>query len=428
MNTAQYSGLLLSSAEIADQFCAWQQALVEMSKKIGARTYNLDGNDQIYFKFSKAKIGPAHSIVTFANNEQFNPAIVKINVPRTADSTNGLSHVLIDNDVKIIIRQGRLHHNPTNPQNILPDQFDAVCEADPVFKSQLGKKAPRNWFQVCELRGTSEEICAQTVAFVIMCKEVREALARAPQDEPQPKHFRWIADELILALSLYLNHGGSPPNQYSLETISLSNELRVLGSLMGRRRRANYRSPSSVYMKAMNFRRLDPKFINSGTVGLKNGSQAEQRIWDLYGNKPEELGQIASAIRAAIASQELLQITIADEDYDAAEGVEGRVLVGLHRSKERDRAIVEKKKRHAIKKYGCLRCEGCRIVFGEKYGAHGDGFIEAHHLFPVRDMLPNHRTKIGDLALLCANCHRMVHKRVPWLTIHELKDIVVAQL
>jgi 5-methylcytosine-specific restriction protein A len=30
-------------------------------------------------------------------------------------------------------------------------------------------------------------------------------------------------------------------------------------------------------------------------------------------------------------------------------------------------------------------------------------------------------TKLSDLALLCANCHRMIHARRPWLSMDELR-------
>jgi len=34
------------------------------------------------------------------------------------------------------------------------------------------------------------------------------------------------------------------------------------------------------------------------------------------------------------------------------------------------------------------------------------------------------KTRLDDLALLCSNCHRMVHVRRPWLSMAELKQIV----
>jgi putative restriction endonuclease len=30
-------------------------------------------------------------------------------------------------------------------------------------------------------------------------------------------------------------------------------------------------------------------------------------------------------------------------------------------------------------------------------------------------------TRLEDLALLCANCHRMIHRASPWLSVEELR-------
>jgi hypothetical protein len=58
----------------------------------------------------------------------------------------------------------------------------------------------------------------------------------------------------------------------------------------------------------------------------------------------------------------------------------------------------------------------------------GEGFIEVHHAVPVHQLLPDATTKIADLHLLCANCHRMIHARRPWLTVEELKACISKSL
>ena len=39
-------------------------------------------------------------------------------------------------------------------------------------------------------------------------------------------------------------------------------------------------------------------------------------------------------------------------------------------------------------------------------------------------MLPEHKTKPEDIAMLCANCHRMVHKKRPWLKMKDLSKLL----
>lgn len=38
-------------------------------------------------------------------------------------------------------------------------------------------------------------------------------------------------------------------------------------------------------------------------------------------------------------------------------------------------------------------------------------------------MAENEETKVEDIALVSANCHRMLHRRRPWLSITELKQL-----
>ncbi len=50
--------------------------------------------------------------------------------------------------------------------------------------------------------------------------------------------------------------------------------------------------------------------------------------------------------------------------------------------------------------------------------------MEAHHTRPVHEINPGQVTRLADLALVCANCHRMIHARRPWLTMPELRALL----
>lgn len=58
------------------------------------------------------------------------------------------------------------------------------------------------------------------------------------------------------------------------------------------------------------------------------------------------------------------------------------------------------------------------------HGSIGDSFIECHHRRPRSDLRSKQRTALDDLALVCANCHRMMHGRRPWITVEQLRLIV----
>ncbi|SDG57639.1 MrcB family domain-containing protein [Thalassobaculum litoreum] len=72
-------------------------------------------------------------------------------------------------------------------------------------------------------------------------------------------------------------------------------------------------------------------------------------------------------------------------------------------------------------------CQVCDFDFEKTYGEIGKGFIEAHHLVPVATLNPGHVATMNprtDFAVLCSNCHRMVHKTNPPMTIDELKKLI----
>ncbi|MGZ5483745.1 MAG: HNH endonuclease [Pyrinomonadaceae bacterium] len=61
---------------------------------------------------------------------------------------------------------------------------------------------------------------------------------------------------------------------------------------------------------------------------------------------------------------------------------------------------------------------------------HGDATFEAHHVLPIA-MSAARVTRLSELALLCANCHRLLHRgiaeRQRWLTIAEGKTLLAGE-
>ena len=55
----------------------------------------------------------------------------------------------------------------------------------------------------------------------------------------------------------------------------------------------------------------------------------------------------------------------------------------------------------------------CQLDFAERYGPIGKGFIEAHHLKPLSSLTEGSTLTYDvakDFAVLCPNCHRMIHR------------------
>lgn len=98
-----------------------------------------------------------------------------------------------------------------------------------------------------------------------------------------------------------------------------------------------------------------------------------------------------------------------------------------HKSRERNSSLVTAAKEAFLKEKGKLYCVICNFDFEKNYGERGSGYIEAHHTIPVSEMEPGEKTNIKDIALVCSNCHRILHRTRPWLPIDKLKNIVKKQ-
>lgn len=90
----------------------------------------------------------------------------------------------------------------------------------------------------------------------------------------------------------------------------------------------------------------------------------------------------------------------------------------------RNRELVKRKKAAVLRDTGRLCCEVCGFDFLATYGERGRGFIECHHTVPVSSLGEGGRTSVKDLALVCANCHRMSHACQPWWSIEEARASV----
>lgn len=121
------------------------------------------------------------------------------------------------------------------------------------------------------------------------------------------------------------------------------------------------------------------------------------------------------------------QITDTNDEELNTTGKEGKVKLVKHYLRERDKEIVVSKKKSFQKKHGKLFCEACNFDFKDKYGDRGEGYIECHHIIPLSEINKEHKVKLSDLALLCSNCHRMVHRKRKWLTMSQLKKIIVTK-
>ncbi|HVB56686.1 MAG TPA: HNH endonuclease [Candidatus Acidoferrales bacterium] len=125
-------------------------------------------------------------------------------------------------------------------------------------------------------------------------------------------------------------------------------------------------------------------------------------VWDISGAKAKEVG---------------LEPVSSDEESAFPEG---KAIYRRHKSLERDKGIVRLAKKKRFQEKGEFSCDVCAFSFARAYGNLGIGFIEAHHTVPVSQMKAKRKTKITEIALVCSNCHRMLHLWYP-ITIEGLQ-------
>lgn len=146
-----------------------------------------------------------------------------------------------------------------------------------------------------------------------------------------------------------------------------------------------------------------------------------QLFFDTSPDFEERLKSLAAPVLSEVATQ---QLPSEEEESRFPEGV---AKYRLHRALERDTALARKVKAQRLLRVGLLACDACGFDFERKYGMLGHGFIEAHHTIPVSKLDGHTRTKSEDLALVCSNCHRMLHSGEALLTIEQLRGLLRAQ-
>jgi 5-methylcytosine-specific restriction protein A len=126
------------------------------------------------------------------------------------------------------------------------------------------------------------------------------------------------------------------------------------------------------------------------------------------------LGLVTSLL--AIESKvELLQ----DDLVGMPEGSVLKVNVNRYERSPANRAA-------CISHYGAL-CQACGFDFQKVYGGLGEGFVEVHHRVPVSQMGAGYFVRpTKDLVPLCSNCHSMVHRANPPMSVEALSELIAS--
>ncbi len=124
----------------------------------------------------------------------------------------------------------------------------------------------------------------------------------------------------------------------------------------------------------------------------------------------QEVADELETIWGKHAGKSSLGSVFADDEIEAYEGEE-KVFLIRHRKREqwlRNAKLQQSRQKDG----GRLVCEvpGCGFDFLKYYGEIGRDFAHVHHLKPLCDRTVPSATPLEDLAIVCANCHAMIHR------------------
>jgi 5-methylcytosine-specific restriction protein A len=230
----------------------------------------------------------------------------------------------------------------------------------------------------------------------------------------------WTWDESVLACDLVARNDWRWLSARDPRVIELSAFLQKLPLHPPESRDEKFRNANGVARKTADLATIHPSYTGKPT----RGGKVDRQVVDSFVAAPGEMAEAANAIRAAAElSPDLFHGDPPDLDLEGATAREGRILQRLHLIRERNPKLRAKKIAQSRKQRGKVSCEACEFDFEATYGNRGRDYIECHHATPLSHSGPT-VTKLANLVLLCSNCHRMIHRTTPWLSVAELHHLV----
>jgi 5-methylcytosine-specific restriction enzyme A len=222
----------------------------------------------------------------------------------------------------------------------------------------------------------------------------------------------WGRDETILALDLYFQAGSRALPEEDERVHNLSNILRSLPYHAQAVRKPSFRNAAGVAFKLLNLRNV------ATGKGLKNVSETDREVWRLFGSSPQDAAEAARLIYASVD-----QIAGSTESDESEEFIEGRAVTRAHLSRERSKRV-RNRLLAARRKRGILKCDLCGWRPTHPDNRFSDAYFEAHHLVPLA-CAGSRITRLSEVALLCANCHRLIHRAIAlekrWVGLDEAR-------
>lgn len=222
----------------------------------------------------------------------------------------------------------------------------------------------------------------------------------------------WTREETLLALELLYRHDGKAIHKNHPDVLGLSNKLRSAVIHKEKSRKENFRNPDGVALKLQNLMSaINPERRISST------RTDRAVVTEFPQARYSELMDVCRAIDLAILNHALDDEVDLDEEF-----VEGAHATARHR--KRDRRLRQRLLK--LRLNDRLRCEICDFTPPAVGDELCTSFFEAHHDKPLADAEGERSTRVADMSLLCAGCHRFLHRLIAhqrrWVGVEEARE------
>jgi 5-methylcytosine-specific restriction protein A len=228
----------------------------------------------------------------------------------------------------------------------------------------------------------------------------------------------WNREETILALDLYFRLGPKLLGKNAEAVSELSEFLRKLPYHQAARKNSTFRNIDGVGFKLQNLR-------NALTgEGLSNTSKTDRKVTEEFGDDSREVARLAQLIRSSTQFLDVDDYQLPDDIED--EYYEGKTAFALHRKTERSKGL--RRDLLSKRKDAELKCAICDLSRPDLERPLHEALFEVHHVFPLSEVDGQTKTKLRDVELLCASCHRGIHKlmsiRGEFVSVESAKRVI----
>ncbi|NRP86684.1 hypothetical protein GFPCMMHI_02592 [Ensifer adhaerens] len=241
---------------------------------------------------------------------------------------------------------------------------------------------------------TTPGIDPQSLLSIVGAKEAKPGAFRLPSTELRKVH----SEHIERAVEFLLNGGDAPNFSPSRDYDAMTADGKPL-------------APKKVFglalQEALGIETF-PAHFSSGWGQVSFDLLEEAGLWIV----PKVVDAVRRPKTKPLKTQAELKRFIPTEEEKA--WIEGNPKIVSHLVRERQPGLAKQKREEFVSKHGRLFCEDCRLDPVERYGKDaGTACIEVHHhRIHVAEMQPGHVSVTDDLKCLCANCHRVLHRKL----------------